>query len=107
METSEIRNVADTRQVKESAKQARYSREQELNDLRGVMETPYGRRFMFRLLEFCGLNRTVFHASGSFMYFNEGARSVALSVEKDLKESCFDLLQLMELEARKKEETNA
>ena len=100
-----VRNAADEQQVKEASHKAKRGRDLELDDVRFVMNAPQGRRFMNRLIEFCGVNRSSF-TGNSTTFFNEGQRNVGLMLFADVEESCPELYLLMRQEARKREETN-
>lgn len=100
-----VRNAADEQQVKDAAQKVKRGRDLELEDVRFVMNAPQGRRFMNRLIEFCGVNKSSF-TGNSTTFFNEGQRNVGLMVFTDLEESCPDLYLLMRQEAKKREEAN-
>jgi hypothetical protein len=57
---------------------AREKRRKELEDIKWLMAHPQGRRFVSRLLEEAGVNRTSFNHSGSVMAFSEGKRHIGL-----------------------------
>jgi hypothetical protein len=68
-----------------------------VDDLRWVMSSPRGRRFVAWLLEFSGVRRPSFHNSGSVTAFNEGQRNVGQAVLGQVEEHCFDnYLKLLE-----------
>lgn len=50
-----VKNAADESQVKKSKRVERSERDKELDDLRFVLSSPQGRRFMWRLLEKCNI----------------------------------------------------
>lgn len=50
MSNTHVKNAADESQVKEVAKNAKSNRDQELADIRTVLSTDQGRRFVARLL---------------------------------------------------------
>lgn len=66
------------------AANAEHQRRLELDDLRQVMATKQGRRFMWRLLGKCGVMRQSFNTNGSIMSFNEGQRSIGIPLVADL-----------------------
>ena len=57
-------------------------------DLRAVMGGPVGRRFMRRLLEQAGLYSSSFTSEASGMAYNEGRRSVAIALMRELHRVC-------------------
>jgi hypothetical protein len=71
------------------AETARLARLEELNDLRTVMSTRQGRRFVWRLLEMTGIYRSSYTGNAD-TYFREGARNVGLVLMHDIQEHCFD-----------------
>jgi hypothetical protein len=56
-------------------------------ELRYIMESPVGRRFMYRLLRKSGIFGTSF-TGNSTTFFNEGARSIGLELFNDVHEEC-------------------
>lgn len=72
--------------------------EQAANDLRTVMGTPEGRRFMWGLLGECGLYRSSYHPS-ALIHFNEGQRSIGLSLLGRITADCPDQYLTMQSEA--------
>lgn len=79
-------NAADEAQVKERKSKAKFKRSEELRDVREVLQTPCGRRFIWRYLVDCGVFRTSF-TGNSHTYFNEGMRNVGLKLLADINEA--------------------
>lgn len=73
----------------DKAEASRQARLQEVNDLRTVMSTRAGRRFIWRLLETTGVYRSSYTGNAD-TYFREGARNVGLVLIRDIHEHCFD-----------------
>ena len=73
--------------------------EQDLADLRSLMETIEGRRFVWRLLSRCGIFRQSYVQDSDGTAFNEGQRSIGLWVYQDLQMGCSDLFLIMQAEA--------
>jgi hypothetical protein len=71
-----------------AAEEERQAREKELNDLRWVMGTKQGRRFMWRLLSKAGLYQSSFNTNNAVMAFNEGNRNAGLQQLNDIMEAC-------------------
>ena len=85
------------RQVMERNRQRR---EEEINDLRAVLSSVSGRRFIWRLLERGGVFRSSFNAeSDSYTAFNEGRRNLGLLVLNDILETDPDAFTLMQRES--------
>lgn len=76
----------------------RLQAEQATNDLRAVMGTPEGRRFMWGLLGETGLYRSSYHPS-ALIHFNEGQRSIGLSLLGRITADCPELYLTMQGEA--------
>lgn len=102
---SRRRNAADEGQVQEATRDAKLRRERELNDLRSVLNTVEGRRFLWRILEFCGLYKTSFTGS-SETFFLEGQRNVGIKLITEIIETEPEAYLLMMKEHRKGEELN-
>jgi hypothetical protein len=92
------RNAADESQVAEAAGSERRGRDRELNDLRVVMSSPEGRRFIWRWLGMCGVFRTSFETNAR-IYFNEGQRDIGLRLTAEITEADEALYLQMQREA--------
>lgn len=82
-----VKNAADEKQVKEAKRQAKFSREQELDDVRAILSLPAGRRFLWRYLERCGVYKSSYDPSGSRVYFNEGERNIGILLLADITQA--------------------
>lgn len=98
-----VKNAADEEQVKTAERQERYDRKKELADMRLILETDHGRRFVWRYLEACHVFGSVFNNSGSVTYFNEGRRDVGLKLMADVTEANDEALIVMMREAKERE----
>lgn len=57
----------------------------EIDDaLRVVLASKEGRKYIYELIDFCGLHRGGFVSNGSQTFFNEGQRNVALKIFGDV-----------------------
>jgi hypothetical protein len=92
-------NAADEKQVKDQARNVRFGREQDLEDVKGLLFTKSGRRFMWRILSFCKVFETSF-TGNSTTFFNEGMRNVGLMLLADITESSPESYLTMIKEAR-------
>lgn len=81
-----VKNAADKNQVKEAEGKVKRTRERELNDVRMVLSTLQGRRFVWRYLSECGVFRTSF-TGNSQTFFNEGERNIGLKILADVNEA--------------------
>jgi hypothetical protein len=76
-------------------------RQSELADLREVMDSKAGRRFMYRLLyRECTLGRSSYAQDPNDAAFNAGLQQVGIIIADLLDDACFELRQRMEQEAR-------
>jgi len=64
-------------------KEVKMKRLQNLKDLKHILGSAHGRRFMKDLLSGCMLSETTF-TGNSQTYFNEGVRSVGLKILRDI-----------------------
>lgn len=81
---------------------AKARRLRELDDLKVVMQQPEGRRFMWRLLEQCGVYRTSF-TGNSETFFREGQRNVGLWALTEMQEAAPDQFLMTMQEAKRNE----
>lgn len=96
-------NAGDETQVKGRKRKAELARENELNDLRAVMGTEAGRRFIWRLLGITGIHRTSFNTNALTMAKDEGQRNVGLTIEAEVLEADTKAYLTMQQEAINKE----
>jgi hypothetical protein len=61
--------------------------DQSKDDLKFILSTPQGKRFLYKLLSHCGVYQSSFDNSGSKVYFNEGQRSVGLHVLSEIEKA--------------------
>lgn len=76
----------DPEKLKRKATVDTLRRRQELQDVAFVLSTEQGRRFYWRLMRSCGINRSSFTGNNT-TFFNEGERNVGLRMLSDLEES--------------------
>ena len=77
----------DERQVSKSKAKDKRAREIEIEELREILATVAGRRFVWRYLSKCQVFGQTATQSGSWTYFNEGARSIGLQLFSELNEA--------------------
>lgn len=75
-------------------------RDQQVEDIRWLMQQPQGRRIMARLLEMSGTERNSFTGS-STTFYNEGRRSVGVELSDEVKAVAFDNFIVMLQEQHK------
>lgn len=83
----ETYNAADPRQVKDRERRLKQDRKQELADLRAILETAEGRRFLWRLLKHCGLYRTPFNPNAAIAAHNAGLQGAAYYLLSEICEA--------------------
>lgn len=93
-----VKNAADSKQVKEASVNQKFSREDELEDLRFLLATAQGRRFFWRLFEATHQFTTSF-TGNSQTFFYEGERNVGLKILSDIMEADSESYVLMIKEA--------
>jgi hypothetical protein len=76
----------------------------EKNDLLKILSIPEGRRFLWKLLDQSGVFRTVFNTDTHAMAFNEGWRSMGLSILNDITSAKAEAFDQMRRENVKKED---
>lgn len=81
---------AEERTAARIAEEERLAKEKEHNELRWVMSTKQGRRFIHRQLSDAGLWTTSFDINGALMAFNEGRRNTGLKLLSDIMDACPD-----------------
>jgi hypothetical protein len=70
-------NASNEQEVKNATLSDKNKRDTELDDLRQLLNTKWGRRLVWRILEQTGQHRTSF-TGNSTTFFNEGQRNVGL-----------------------------
>jgi hypothetical protein len=79
-------NAADERQVDIVEKSLEAQRDEELEDLKEILNMPQGMRFFRRLMEYGHIFSSTF-TGNSKSYFLEGERNLALRVFNDICEA--------------------
>lgn len=87
------------RQAQEELREKKLSQAQHSDDLRWLMAHAQGRRIIARLLASAGTERGSF-TGNSATFYNEGARSVGLLFENEIKTVAFDNYIVMLKEQR-------
>lgn len=81
-------SASDPDQVKSRKRKSERARDRELADLRVVMASAEGRRFVWRLLGRCGVYRTSFDGTTSERtHFKEGERNIGLWLNAEIGEA--------------------
>lgn len=90
-----VGNAADEEQIKKAEEKVKNAKDIEFDDIRKVMSTPPGRRFVCRYLKFCGAFRTPFAMDSNSAYYQMGQQNVAFKIMGDLNEACPELYVAM------------
>lgn len=77
-------SASDPEAVEKAKEREKLRADQIKADARTVMETPAGRRFVWWVMQDCGVFTSSVDPSGSAVYFKEGRRSVGLDLTKRL-----------------------
>lgn len=80
---------AQERKLAERKDDSKRRKERDTEDVKLIMSTREGRRFMWRLLDFCGVYRNSF-TGNSETFFKEGQRNVGLMLLGEIHEHCPD-----------------
>ena len=80
-------NASDEAAVSKAKQKAKRGREQELEDIKMLMSTVWGRRFAWRYLSRAGIFQSSF-TGNSATYFKEGERNMGLILLTDINEAC-------------------
>ena len=94
-----VGNAADPKQVKDAKFKEKLKEEQELDDVKFILDSPQGRRFFWRYLSKCGVFTTSF-TGNSTTYFNEGSRNIGLMLMEDIMNVDPDAYSMMLKENR-------
>ncbi len=84
MEGAVVKNAANAKQVKDAKKMQKHLQDIELDDMRFLLSTPQGRRYLWRHLDWCGLYRSPEDSRGDVTQRNIGAQNVARKVLADI-----------------------
>ncbi|MBN4863291.1 MULTISPECIES: hypothetical protein [Providencia] len=82
---------------------AKQRKEREDDDLKQVMSTEYGRRFIWKTLSASGVFEVSFTSDPYITSFNEGRRNKGLELFNDVMSVCPDLYLVMAEEAKEQE----
>jgi len=96
-------DAGDKGQVKKRKKKIDILREQDNEDLRNVLLSPGGRRFIWKLLEECGVYKISF-TGNSHTFFNEGKRQIGLRLIEDIFNAAPNAYTEMRMEAASRKE---
>lgn len=84
---------------KEIAGRNKRQRDRELGDIRKVLSTPEGRRFVWRIMSTCGIFRSSMTGT-SQTFFNEGQREIGLFLLNETGLARPDAFVVMQADAK-------
>jgi len=90
-----VKNAADKEQVKEAGNKKSLQRKQKLADLKAVLDTPQGRRFIWDLLKRCGIFETSYDLNPHTVYFKEGKRNFGLGLIAEINDANPDAIGVL------------
>ena len=70
-----VKNAGDEAQVSAAKKKERFTRNDEIDDIRAVLSTRNGRRFLWRVISHCGPFKSVWSNSAA-IHYNSGKADV-------------------------------
>lgn len=103
MSDERIYDAGDRGQVKERESREKRIRRQQLEDVRDVMATKSGQRFVWRLLETCGMNADGFDPNALTMARNSGKRLIGLWIQAEIADACPERYLEMQLSSKEKD----
>jgi len=74
-----VKNAANESQAKDSQQKQKLKQDVDDNDLRFILASPQGQRFVWKLLQSCGVFKSSFTGS-SETFFLEGQRNIGLKL---------------------------
>lgn len=92
-------NAIDPKQVKARNRKAKDREDQETEDLRSILSTEHGRRFLWTELSRCRVFQTAFHSEQLVFAHNEGRRSAGVELMARIIETDAKAWILMQQEA--------
>lgn len=97
-----VQNASSSKQVREAGKEEKKRQFNAVEDIRVVLSTRHGRRFIWGLLEHCGVFRTVFEPN-SKMAYNSGMQDVGHFVLGEIMKAQPEAYITMMMEAKEEE----
>lgn len=101
MEEKEKVDVGDEQQYKKRRTKAQSKRDQELYELRDLLQDKTFRRLMWRMLENCGVYTSSFTSDTHLTAFNEGERNIGLWLLSEIEQAAKEAYPLMRMENSK------
>ena len=99
-------NVADVRSIDSAGKKQKEVERQQIDDLRKILDSDHGRRFLWRLLVHCRINASVFEPNSKIAY-NSGMQDVGHFVLGEIVKARPEAYLLMMQEHQEKKDETA
>jgi len=100
---AKLYDAGDEGAVKKKKTKAQIRKEQDKEDLHNILLSPGGRRFLWKVLEECGVYKISF-TGNSHTFFNEGKRQIGLNLIADIFDADPNAYVEMRLEATTRRE---
>ena len=98
-----VRNAADATQVQAARKKEHHVRTQELLDMRELLKTLAGRRFLWRLLSRCRVLESIWEGSAR-IHYNAGQQDIGHFIMGEITEADAGAFIMMMQENKQNEE---
>ena len=99
-----VKNASDRGQVQTGKKKEKFERLQELEDIKRILATDYGRRFLWRLLKWTRVFESIWDQS-SRIHYNAGVQDVGHFLTAEIVEANPSAYLTMMTESSKREES--
>lgn len=101
-------NAAEPGKIKSAEQRERHRARRETEDLRFILSSPEGRRFVWRLLAHAGVFRSIWEPSAK-IHYNSGLQDFGHFIQAEVTKVDLDASLLMQREAmqREREEVDA
>ena len=86
MSKAQVKNAASEKQVKNADKHQKFDRDVQLEDIKEVLRSHAGRRFVWRILEKCGTFNSIWHSSAA-IHYNSGQQDIGHFIMSEIAES--------------------
>ncbi len=95
-----VKNASSKKQVEEAGGKERRLRERELNELRTVLSTEAGRRFLWRLMGMCKTFSSIYETSAK-IHYNSGQQDIGFYLLREVDAASPEMFFKMREEALK------
>lgn len=98
-------NIANEKSVKNKRKKERFDRKEEIRDLKLLLDTDFGRRFVWRVLEKCKTFGSIM-SGNSWTYYNSGQQDIGHFILAEIMEANEEAFIKMMLENKQGDSIN-